>query len=65
MNQKKSEILGTGEKVSDVMGVKVFDRVSYLGLSIACDDRTTVRLAKASMAKYLGFIKGSLRSSSL
>jgi hypothetical protein len=39
--------------------------VKYLGVTITQEDNTLIRKNKAQVGKYLGYIKGRLRSASL
>ena len=66
VNHNKSEILVVNETdMSPVKGIKQVPIVRYLGVSIANDDKTVVSRNKAAVFKYMAYIKGRLRSTSL
>jgi len=51
--------------VTHVRGIKVTDSINYLGVKLYCDKKNTIQAIKAKMQKYLGCLRGRIRTNSL
>ena len=66
INHNKSEILGNPEgELLTTRGVQEVHCVKYLGVIISSDNKNLIQKNKQAVFKYLGLIKGRLRSTSL
>ena len=66
VNHSKSEILAVKENDNGpIKEIKQVQIVKYLGVSIAKEDKIVLNKNKTAVFKYLGYIKGRLRSTSL